>query len=256
MDPWLESPTEWPGFHDILVIVTVELLQPRLRQQGYYANPGERVWLTQPERSVYPDVAVIRRQPAERRGDRTSAAVIEVDEPIRVQRSEVEVHEGFVDIVDAAGHRVITSIEFLSPTNKLDTDGRKLYERKQQETRDAGVHLVEIDLIRRGPHVLEVPPGVVERLRPWDYLVNLVRREADEYEVYPIRLRDRLPRIRVPLKMGDEDAVLDLQEAVERAYEIGPYQDRLDYTRPPMPPLSDDDARWADELLKDKGFRQ
>lgn len=77
-----------------------------------------------------------------------------------------------------------------------------LYERKQQELCEAGVHLVEVDFIRRGPHVLEIPETVVEEFRPWDYLVNLARRGSGEYEFYPLRLRERLPRIRVPLKPG------------------------------------------------------
>lgn len=257
MDPWLEVPTVWSGFHDILIIATVDVLQPQLRARGYYANPGERVWLVEPQRPIYPDAALFRLQrPQPRPQPEGAVAVMEPDEPVRVQQVQVEVHEGFVEIYDAVGSRLVTGVEYLSPANKCEADGRSLYERKQREMREAGVNLVEIDFIRRGPHVLDVPQKVVENLRPWDYLVNTVRRDSAMYELYPIRVRDRLPRIRIPLKSGDEDAVLDLQEVFDRAYEIGPYPERIDYGSDPSPPLSDDDAAWADQILREKGLRQ
>jgi hypothetical protein len=191
---------------------------------GYYANLGDRVF--------------------------------EADEPVRVRHMEIEIREPFVEIYDAAGNRLVSGIEYLSPTNKSDTDGRRLYQQKQVEMREAGVHLVEVDWLRQGPHVLDVPVEVVEELRPWDYVVNIVRQSSDEYEIYPIQLRQRLPRIKIPLSTGDKDAVLDLQEVFNQSYEVGPYPERLTYGAPPSPPLSDDDDQWTDQLLRDKGFRQ
>ncbi len=257
MDPWLESPTEWPGFHDILIITTVEILQPQLRAMGYYANPGERVWLMEPHRPIYPDVAMIQhvRHPVATRAP-SALAVLEPDEPLRVPAPIVEIHEGFVEIFDAADNRLVTGIEFVSPANKVDFDGRRLYQQKQQELREAGVHLVEVDLIRRGPHVLDIPQRVVEEARPWDYLVNLARRGSRELEFYAIPMQQSLPRIRVPLKSGGEDATLDLQLAFNRSYEIGPYPERLNYAAaPPEPAFTDDRARWADKLLRTRGLR-
>ena len=68
-------------------------------------------------------------------------------------------------------------------------------------------------------------------------------------------LRARLPSIRLPLRQGDPDAVLDLQAMVDRAYYFGAYHRSTRYTRDPHPPLTGDDARWADELLKAAGKR-
>lgn len=73
--------------------------------------------------------------------------------------------------------------------------------------------------------------------------------------MYPISLRNRLPRIRIPLKAGDDDAVLDLQQLVDSVYDIGPYPEKVDYTTHPMPPLTEEDVRWADEILRAKGLR-
>lgn len=255
MDPWLESSSEWPGFHDTLVIKTVETLQPQLRSRGYYAKPGERDWLSH-TRGVVPDVATIIRPDASRAITPESVAVAEPDEPVRITHAEFEIHEGFVEIYHAGNDRLVTGIEFVSPTNKTDKQGRELYLRKQEEFRSAGIHLVEVDLIRRGPHVLDIPEEVAEGLRPWEYLVNIARRGSQEYEVYPIKLRDSLPRVRIPLESNDDDAVLDLQNVFDQSYDINPYPERANYQSPPPPPeLNEDDRVWVGEILKLEGLR-
>ena len=248
MDPWLEAPQTWPAFHDTLVIKTVEVLQPQLRSLGYYAKPGERVWLAQADRFIVPDVAALV---SPRRGDSLgSTAALVADEPVRIAHATGEVHEGFVEIFQTGSHRLVTCIEYLSPANKSDPQGRELYRRKQTDLAEHGVHLVEIDLLRSGRHVLDVPEWATQGLRPWDYLVNLVRRGSSEFEVYPIQLRDRLPRLRVPLMAEDNDAVLDLQEVYRQSWEVGPWPETLDYRYPPQPPLSAEDAKWAAALLR------
>lgn len=250
MNPWLEDSAQWSGFHHLLITATTEELQPQLQPRGYYALPGERIWLTQPGRPIYPDVTVSQVRSG---GDGSAQALVEVDEPVRIAAADVEICEPFIEVYDAAGHRLVTGIEYISPSNKSDAEGRRLYRQKQAETRTAGIHLVEVDLIRRGPHILEVPESSLERLERWDYLVNLARRTSNMYDVYPIRLRDRLPRIRVPLKEGDEDAVLDIQAAFDRAWRMGPYSLRLDYSSGPSTPLAEDDARWAHDLVQASG---
>jgi hypothetical protein len=44
-------------------------------------------------------------------------------------------------------------------------------------------------------------------------------------------------------------ARLDLQPPVDLVYQLGGYGRRLDYTVPPDPPLSADDAAWAAERV-------
>jgi len=261
MDPFLEHPALWPGLHTRLPVVTVEVLQPQLRERGYYADANERVWLTEPGRAVYPDSAIYRRSdkrdigPSQRQTGSGQAGGLVADEPVMVSRVEVEVRQSFVEIFDVTGNRLITGIGFVSPTNKSDTKGRELYERKRRETAEAGVNLVEVDLLRSGRHLLDVPLSVVEGLKPWDYLVNILRPNQEEYEFYPIPLRDRLPCIRIPLKPGESDAVLDLQAVLDRAYDLGPYPDRIDYTAEATPPLARNDAEWSDRILKECGLR-
>jgi hypothetical protein len=80
-----------------------------------------------------------------------------------------------------------------------------------------------------------------------------VKRRAGSvgYEVFPGVLREWLPCVPVPLKQGEAKVPLDLQYAMNRAYETGPYlRGAVDYTAAPDPPLSPQDREWAAELLR------
>jgi len=74
-------------------------------------------------------------------------------------------------------------------------------------------------------------------------------------EVWPISLRQRLPRVALPLAEGDPDVVLDLQVLFTRCYDAGGFGRRIDYSRRPAEPLLEADADWADDLLSERGLR-
>jgi hypothetical protein len=71
-------------------------------------------------------------------------------------------------------------------------------------------------------------------------------------DVWAIQLKDSLPRLPVPLREPDADAILDLQVIVAGVYEQGGYDMLIDYGKPPPPKLSDEDVGWVDEFLKEK----
>ncbi len=98
-----------------------------------------------------------------------------------------------------------------------------MYRKKQQEVLHSGVHLVEIDLLRTGNHVLAIPEWAVREKGPYDYLVSINRATGrrTEYEFFARRLRDRLPKIPVPLAENDREVPLDIRAALEKAYETG-----------------------------------
>src|SRR5262249_31000803 len=53
----------------------------------------------------------------------------------------------------------------------------------------------------------------------------------DVFELYPRRLRDRLPRVGIPLAEDDADVWLDLPAVLAQTYEAGSYAERIN-TRP------------------------
>jgi len=65
--------------------------------------------------------------------------------------------------------------------------------------------------------------------------------------IWPIRLRDPLPKIPIPLQPPHADAELDLQQVVHRIYDAAGYEDYI-YEQAPQPPLSAADAKWANKF--------
>ena len=95
----------------------------------------------------------------------------------------------------------------------------------------------------------------VEGLCDCHYCVMVCRSyQRPEVELWPMELREPLPKIPIPLRQTESDVVLDLQAVFDQAYVNGRYDD-TDYTLAPKPPLSADDAAWADALLREKGRR-
>ncbi len=68
----------------------------------------------------------------------------------------------------------------------------------------------------------------------------------------PLRLP--LPNIRIPLRPSDADVVLRLQPLIDACYRDGRYQ-RINYRVEPVPRFGDEDARWIDQLLREKSLR-
>jgi len=67
--------------------------------------------------------------------------------------------------------------------------------------------------------------------------------------VYPIRLRERLPVIRIPLRPNEADVVVDLQPLIDQCHERCRYH-LLNYQQPLEPPLQAEDCAWAEQLLR------
>lgn len=247
MDPFLEDPAIWHGFHNSLIVYVRDELQPRLGPR-YLAAVEDRVFLEGPGREVLPDVFICKS-----RDSADTLAVADADEAVVVRVPSLEVHESYIDILDLrSGKRVVTTIEVASPTNKYAGPGREAYLQKQSEVRASGTHLVEIDLLRAGPHVLAVPEWVARGQREYDYLASVNRATGvrDTFELYPRTLRERLPRVKIPLADPDPDVLLDVQAVVERNYAAGRYLERIDYDGPCRPKLSADDEAWARQTIQ------
>lgn len=251
MDPYLENALVWPDVHASFIVYLREYLLPLLRPR-YVVAVESRVFVEGPglEHAIIPDAAIRHTRPEPLQA---AVAVLEADPMVEVQVPSLEISETYLTIRDRQAQRhVVTVIELVSPTNKYAGPGRTSYVTKQTEVQHSTAHLVEIDLLRTGPYVLAIPEEVARQYGPYDYLVcvNLARGAREGFQLYPRRLRDRLPRIRLPLAAPDPDVVLDLQAVLARTYEAGGYIERLDYTAPCVPPLPPEEQRWADELVR------
>jgi hypothetical protein len=256
MDPYLEAC--WRDVHAHLIIYACDQLQDHL-PPDLRARVEERVFVETPEgpgRSMYPDLRVIERG---RNGPSapTAAGSVAIAEPLILDLPDEPVTQTFIEIVDArTGGRVITVLEVLSLANKQPGPGRELYLHKQQQLKEGGVTLVEIDLLRAGQRTGIVAPEYVPPSHRTPYRVYVRRGwQPAKVGVYRLPLRERLLTIGVPLREADADVPLDLQALIEQCYRNGRYEGDLDYRREPEPPLAPEDAAWADELLRQQGRR-
>jgi hypothetical protein len=256
MDPYLEHPTIFPDLHDSLVSYLREFVQGSL-PDPYFAAIGDRVWVEISEREIGPDIDVLRRQNGPgfetSRGGRTALAAELRAEPVIVTVPHDERREPFLEIYSRRdGERLVTTIEILSLSNKTPgAHGRDLYLRKQKEVLASQVHLVEIDLLRAGEHSSAVPlRWALPKTGRFDYHVSIHHFDnLEDYFVYPILLRQKLPQIAIPLLPGDAPVTADLQAVFDRAYETGPYRRRVRYAETePEPPLPPADRDWARAL--------
>ncbi len=156
-----------------------------------------------------------------------------------------------INIVDTfPKFEIVTVIEITSPANKRTGPGRDSYVKKQREVLATECHLVEIDLLRGGRHVLCISEAQLTPWRPFDYLVCVNRwPKRNRFELYRWRVRDRLPMVRVPLGDTDPDVILDLRQALEQVHVEGAYRRLIPYEDPCEPPLSEEDQQWANECI-------
>lgn len=259
MDPYLEA--NWGDVHSSIIQLAKQALQPQLGGD-LVARSEERVYIDDDEalrrQHRVPAVRVVKFgisdvpvQPP---------AGVALAEPVVIEVACDEITETFVQILDTRnGNRVVTVIEFLSPSNKLYKAARESYKSKQDECLGGRVNLVEVDLTRAGKRETLVRDFDIPDSRRGEYLVSVFRANIGKYgrrEGYGLKLRERLPGIRIPLRAGDPDIVLDLQSLVDQAYEAGAYGRTLDYNKDCDPPLSGEDVKWADHLLRSAGRRQ
>ncbi len=71
-------------------------------------------------------------------------------------------------------------------------------------------------------------------------------------QLYPFAVRDGVPPIPVPLRRDEPELTLALGEILHQLYDRAGYDLRVDYTRPPEPPLTPDAAAWAQEVLSSR----
>lgn len=215
MDPYLEA--RWLDLHTRFIVAARSSIQRQLPDEllaniqgrtvdddtfGYHRriDPNARM----PE--VLPSIT----------SEAGGAAVVTLTQPLRLTEMSEPITERFIEIVDlSTGGRVITVIEFVSPTNKLPGDGLKQYKQKQEECFNAKVSLVEIDLTR-GERTLLAHRWATARRYESTYQISIWNSASwSQVDLYPISLCHRLPIISIPLRPSDPPATVDLQAVLD-----------------------------------------
>ena len=218
MHPELETPDLFPDLHTTLNVFIRLALTPLLPEQ--YAISVERGLSMSDEFGddgrVVPDVRI------DEEGDGGIAQAIApaptglaVDAPAFVVGAPTQ-PQRYIAIRRRGknfGTRgaLVTTIEVLSPANK-NSAGRAAFDDKQTRLAAKGVHLVEVDLLRKGQRRWRD-----DRIVETDYVATVLRAGEAAATVWPVRLGQALPTIPIPLRAPDADVPLAL-EAVMQEY--------------------------------------
>lgn len=244
MNPFLEQEGFWHDFHQSFMPLAREILTEQVRP-AYVVRLEEHVYIHEltAEERIYlgrPDVSVLHSGLSH---DAAAQATLEAPAYGLIPPTVEIERESFLEIRDRKTRDLITAIELLSPSNKKLGPDREQYVAKRRQILNSGVHFVEIDLLRGWPRL------PLDDLPDCDYYALVSRAEVrPKVGIWPIRLRDPLPVIPIPLRTPDPDARLDLQAVLQRLYDAAGYADDI-YTGQPQPPLHPADAAWAREIL-------
>jgi hypothetical protein len=217
MDPYLEHPKLWPAFQHQLLACLYQVLLPGLVDR-YRARVGTRAYTS------------------------TMALFTSV---LKEDHSEE-----YIEVRNRTDGRLVTLVEVVSPANKSTAAGRDAYLERRRDALAQRAGVVEIDLVLQGKPTLTFSR---DGLPEYDYAVTVTRGSApDRYEIYTTTLAKRLPKFKVPLAADDRDALLDLQAAFARAFDLGSFGAQVDYKAAPPPdvPLTDAHRTWLDDHLK------
>jgi hypothetical protein len=265
MDPFLETNPIFHELHTQMLAEAQAQLQPQLRPK--YVARLERhlseggVWdlevgVASLERKE-PDITIARGSPEQ--GSSGSTAVLarptaSASEELDADELALRKQRRIVIYVQARPRLAVTTIELLSPSNKEPgAIGQMRYLEKRSSALHGGLHWVEIDLLRAGQR----PPIPMELRESADYLAYVAQATPTGWNhlAYAWHLRDRLPKLPIPL-LGADQAQLDLEVCFREAYDRIAADDEADYADdPPPPPLKSDDVAWVDAVLRQKALR-
>ncbi len=211
MNPYLESPALWREIHSLLIVAIFDALNPQVRPK-YRVAIEQRVYRANGEDSLLvgiPDVAVQKTQTESKSETGNVAVAALAVEPITVKLPMPEtVRESYLEVRDVNTKEVVTVIEVLSPKNKRSGEGRTIYDKQRLQVLGSSTHLIEIDLLRDG-RLMDILDNHIQS----DYSILVSRFEQRPLaDLYPFNLKQTIPKFPLPLREGDKEPVVDLQE--------------------------------------------
>jgi hypothetical protein len=249
MDPYLEHPSAWPNVHHRLITAIADDLAPQILPK-YQILVEERIYQVEGQDSILvgaPDVTGQQGQVQQELEPGKLATTAPSTKPLLVTLTIPEtVHQGYLEIREIATGQVITVVEVLSPANKRSGKGRIDYENKRSMILASSSNLVEIDLLRQWK-----PMPIQE-----EAIATLYRILVSPYEqrphanLYTFQLPDAIPTFPLPLRQEDTLPVINLRSLLDGIYDRSGYGFVIDYTQPPVPPLTEADATWAKDWLR------
>ena len=262
MNPYLEDPLIWPGFHNRLIANMADDVGTRV-PDNYRVDIQERTEVatigdssSEPTFRI-PDARVtdtsvrpsFELAPPYASPTATALALPENGVAVKVAVPD-EARVTYLYVQRMPDWKVVTVVEVLSPTNKIPGDGRVSYLHKREEIFASGVSLVEIDLLRGGrsmPLQTVAPPSHYRILisRGW---------ERPDAILFPFSVQQTIPKFTLPLSPEDDEPEIDLGPIINAMHRTARYGQVTRYADPPPGPmLSANFQEWIFGRLE--GFR-
>lgn len=241
MDPRIERQI-WPDFHSSFLGSLRELLAVQIVPK-YVCGIEQRLVIdwTDPDsletksQVLIPDASVSLTM-----GRGATAVLVRPNGTASEPQAELHIPDmteqqvRFLAIREREGHQLVCVVELLSPSIKtVGGAHQQAYLNKRGAYLGAGVHLVEIDLLREG-----MRPPLIGTRPEGDY--NVVVYRNMRAGVYAWKWDAPMPKIPIPLKPEDPDAVADLQNVFATVFERGQYGYLL--SEPAALPSGDDSS--------------
>ncbi len=249
MDPYLEDHI-WSDVHHGLAFVFKEQLVPQVKPEYFVRINVQTFKDTETEEDIgimYPDVEVFKKGAnivSEPAASYIGSSVTPATLTLSVAPfPELKIPE--LEIRDRKNNKLITTCEIISPVDKRGI-GLKQYQEKRERLLSESVHLIEIDLIRRGRRALEhlsIPKS--------HYLVLVTNFHTGKTNVWTVDITDKLPVVPVPLAKPEQHAQLDIGKGLQDLYERSDYGASINYEKEPPPPkFSKEEKQWIKEVIK------
>ena len=173
----------------------------------------------------------------------TAVGLLDVEVPINDK-----LEEWYLEIHDVERGTLVTALEILSPVNKIHAQGRKDYIEKRERIFRTQTNLVEIDLLRAGE------PMPLRRKTPrTDYRILISRGSSrPKAKLATFNLRQPIPSIPIPLLPEDGEPELNLGAVFHALYDRARFDLRLNYFKPPVPPLNPKHRDWARSIVESR----
>ena len=141
MDPFLETPGYWRGFHHRLITSLSDYLAEAVAPD-FYVDIEELVYISDLDdpgrKQIAPDIYLAREPKATYATASPSGPDITAPTVVHLL-DDREIREAYLEIYDRATRKVVTVIEIVSPVNKvIGAAGRAKFLQKREEVMQIG----------------------------------------------------------------------------------------------------------------------
>jgi hypothetical protein len=247
MNPYLENSRFWPDFHNAYLTYLRSVIRAAV-PSGYFVQLQERIYLRdldeEDDRPIGIGDVNVGIDPGAEAGRKWGKAAGVTAPAVATLPRYARESVNFLEVLDRDEQTVLTVLELLSPSNKATGDDRDSFLDKRRELITSRSSYIELDFLRGGPRL------PLRRRPACDYYAMVSRPwKRPIADIWPVRLREPLPSIPIPLRRGEPEPLIDLQQVLHRTFDEAGYAPRL-YRHAPQPPLPPDDAAWAAEIAR------